>query len=266
MRIRTASIEIDWKTPQHHGRPREADLQSARAQFPGAGRDLAADRRRQSLAVAAAGARRAGLRVRPLLPASARRSAWSRRAKLRPYPGHRLPARWSRPGPALEGRFEFFHNLDDERRLEIAPGFHTSRLTSAASRFPPALLAGLVLQSVRAAWSSPAHFTRAKTWRRWATATARASVSTTDATSRQWTASAAGARSRCTPLPRLDLHLFTGQQDDRQPRIERRPHRQESAVRRQPLLSPGAECHAGTGSHTVADHVYRAGRPHQQPL
>ncbi|HWB95736.1 MAG TPA: hypothetical protein VG672_03515, partial [Bryobacteraceae bacterium] len=28
--------------------------------------------------------------------------------------------------PGLEGRFEFFHRLDDERRLEIAPGFHTS--------------------------------------------------------------------------------------------------------------------------------------------
>ena len=28
--------------------------------------------------------------------------------------------------PGLEGRFEFFYNLDDNRRLEIAPGFHTS--------------------------------------------------------------------------------------------------------------------------------------------
>lgn len=30
----------------------------------------------------------------------------------------------SRPG--LEGRFEFFHNFDDTHRIEIAPGFHTS--------------------------------------------------------------------------------------------------------------------------------------------
>jgi hypothetical protein len=28
--------------------------------------------------------------------------------------------------PALEGRFEFYHKLDDDRRIEIAPGFHTS--------------------------------------------------------------------------------------------------------------------------------------------
>lgn len=30
----------------------------------------------------------------------------------------------SRPG--LEGRYEFYHNFDDTRRIEIAPGFHTS--------------------------------------------------------------------------------------------------------------------------------------------
>jgi hypothetical protein len=39
--------------------------------------------------------------------------------------------------PGLEGRYEFYHNLDDERRLEIASGFHTSQThvagTSVAS-------------------------------------------------------------------------------------------------------------------------------------
>ena len=28
--------------------------------------------------------------------------------------------------PGLEGRFEFYHNFDDNRRIEIAPGFHES--------------------------------------------------------------------------------------------------------------------------------------------
>jgi len=28
--------------------------------------------------------------------------------------------------PGYEGRFEFFHSFDDERRIEIAPGFHAS--------------------------------------------------------------------------------------------------------------------------------------------
>ena len=46
----------------------------------------------------------------------------------------------SRPG--IEGRFEFFHNLDDERRIEIAPGFHTST-THAAGRSIPSSLVSL---------------------------------------------------------------------------------------------------------------------------
>jgi len=43
-----------------------------------------------------------------------------------PYAGSTFngPLEASRPG--LEGRYEFFHNLDDERRIEVAPGFHRS--------------------------------------------------------------------------------------------------------------------------------------------
>jgi len=43
--------------------------------------------------------------------------------ELGPYVGT-VTAEANRPG--LEGRFNFFHNLDDERRLEFAPGFHAS--------------------------------------------------------------------------------------------------------------------------------------------
>lgn len=38
-----------------------------------------------------------------------------------PYTSAPEPAR-----PGIEGRFEFYHNLSDTRRFEIAPGFHTS--------------------------------------------------------------------------------------------------------------------------------------------
>jgi hypothetical protein len=43
-----------------------------------------------------------------------------------PYAGATLPGVLEGSRPALEGRFEFFHSLDDERRLEFAPGFHMS--------------------------------------------------------------------------------------------------------------------------------------------
>jgi hypothetical protein len=54
------------------------------------------------------------------------------------YPGSGSTAAPEPARPGLEGRFEFFHRLDDERRLEFAPGFHTSQThiagTSVASR------------------------------------------------------------------------------------------------------------------------------------
>jgi len=43
----------------------------------------------------------------------------------------------SRPG--LEGRFNFFHNLDDERRLEFAAGFHTSTTHAGGQSIPSSL-------------------------------------------------------------------------------------------------------------------------------
>ena len=43
-----------------------------------------------------------------------------------PYVGITFTAPLDPVRPALEGRFEFYHKLDDDRRIEIAPGFHMS--------------------------------------------------------------------------------------------------------------------------------------------
>jgi hypothetical protein len=42
--------------------------------------------------------------------------------------------------PALEGRFNFVHRLDDERRLEMAVGFHTSTTHAAGASIPSNLI------------------------------------------------------------------------------------------------------------------------------
>ena len=42
--------------------------------------------------------------------------------------------------PALEGRFNFFHRLDDERRMEMAVGFHTSTTHAAGASIPSNLI------------------------------------------------------------------------------------------------------------------------------
>ena len=44
-----------------------------------------------------------------------------------PYPGTTFTGTVESSRPGLEGRFEFYHNIDDERRIEFAPGFHASR-------------------------------------------------------------------------------------------------------------------------------------------
>ena len=43
-----------------------------------------------------------------------------------PYAGSIQSGNVEANRPGMEGRFEFYHKFDDERRLEIAPGFHVS--------------------------------------------------------------------------------------------------------------------------------------------
>jgi len=43
-----------------------------------------------------------------------------------PYPGSTFNGPLEATRPGLEGRYEFFHNFDDERKIEVAPGFHRS--------------------------------------------------------------------------------------------------------------------------------------------
>jgi hypothetical protein len=56
-----------------------------------------------------------------------------------PYPGASVPGALEPARPALEGRFELYHNLDDERRIEFAPGFHTSTTHIGGLSLPSSL-------------------------------------------------------------------------------------------------------------------------------
>jgi hypothetical protein len=136
MRLRTGSIEIDWKSrnvmvgiekPIFNPREPSSLAQLAVSPLTGSGNLwlwLPQVRVEQDFSMT----RSTGLRAQMGVVQT---------HEVGPYTGGTFTGTVEPARPALEGRFEFYHNLDDERRLEIAPGFHTSQThvngTSVAS-------------------------------------------------------------------------------------------------------------------------------------
>ncbi|SPE37809.1 conserved exported hypothetical protein [Candidatus Sulfopaludibacter sp. SbA3] len=132
MRLRTGSIELDWKTrnilvgvekPIFNPREPSSLAQVAVSPLTGVGNLwlwVPQVRLEQDVAFGP----RAGLRARMGVVET---------REVGPYETTQLPPGVEAARPALEGRYELFYNLDSDRRLEIAPGFHTS--TTHASGF-----------------------------------------------------------------------------------------------------------------------------------
>lgn len=126
MRIRTGSIEIDWKSrsvmvglekPIFNPREPSSLAQLAVSPLTGSGNLwLWAPQVRveQDFSLGRSTGLRAQMGVVQTREAG-------------PYPGTNITATPEAVRPGLQGRFEFFHSLDDERRIEIASGFHSSQ-------------------------------------------------------------------------------------------------------------------------------------------
>jgi hypothetical protein len=130
-----------------------------------------------------------------------------------PYTGSTFNATVEAARPALEGRFEFFHRFDDERRLEFAPGFHTSQTHAGGVSVPSRVFS---LDWFFNPWRR-AEFTGAFYTGR--------NVTPLGAGYQQGFGAyggaleAVGSRGGWAQLtlraaPRVDIHLFSGQQDD----------------------------------------------------
>lgn len=138
LRIRTASIEIDWKTrsimaglekPIFNPREPTSLAQVGISPMTGTGNLwlwLPQVRAEQDFAFG----RSSGLR--------AQLGVLQTREQL-PYPGASVPGVLEPARPALEGHFELFHNIDDERRIEFATGFHTSTTHIGGLSLPSSL-------------------------------------------------------------------------------------------------------------------------------
>jgi hypothetical protein len=127
VRLRTGSIDIDWKTrslmvgvekPIFNPREPTSLAQVGISPLTGAGNLwlwLPQARFEQDVTFA----RSTGLRAQVGILQT---------REAGPYPGSQPFTGFFEPvRPAFEGRFELYHNLDDERRIEFAPGFHESR-------------------------------------------------------------------------------------------------------------------------------------------
>ncbi|PWU06663.1 MAG: hypothetical protein C5B51_11895 [Terriglobia bacterium] len=119
----------------------------------------------------------------------------------------------SRPG--LEGRFEFFHKFDDERRLEIAPGFHTSTTHAGGDSIPSNLFSiDWFYNPVRRIEFSGAYF-RGKNVVALGTGLIRQGFGFDDGFGEPVHSQGGWGQLTIHTLPRLDFHLFSGQHDDR---------------------------------------------------
>jgi hypothetical protein len=130
--------------------------------------------------------------------------------EIGPYVGTVVP---EANRPAAEGRFNFYHKLDDERRLEIAAGFHTSTTHAGGQSIPSNLFA---MDWFFNPWK-PVEFS--------GVFYSGQNVAHLGSGTRQGFAlyphygeavGSQGGWGQLTlhALPRLDFHLFTGQVDD----------------------------------------------------
>ena len=135
IRMRTGSIEVDWKSrsimvglekPIFNPREPSSLAQVGISPLTGAGNLwlwLPQARAEQDFHFTAGSGLRAQMGV-------------VQTREIGPYVGTVTPEA-SRPG--LEGRYNFFYNLDDDRRLEFATGFHTSTTHAGGHSIPSSL-------------------------------------------------------------------------------------------------------------------------------
>jgi hypothetical protein len=117
--------------------------------------------------------------------------------------------------PGLEGHFELFHNFDAERRIEIAPGFHTSKTHAGGASIPSNLFS---LDWFWKPWQRVEFvgaFYSGQNVAHLGTGSIRQGYFVYGGRGEAVESKGGWAQITVHALPRVDLHLFSGQQDDR---------------------------------------------------
>jgi len=132
-----------------------------------------------------------------------------------PYAGSEPVGNMEASRPGLEGRFEFYHKFDDERRLEIAPGFHASTTHAGGFSIPSQVVSlDWFFNPARRLEFSGAYF-RGQNVTPLGTGAIRQGFGIQHGAAEPVHTQGGWAQLTIHTLPRLDFHLFSGQQDDR---------------------------------------------------
>jgi hypothetical protein len=132
-----------------------------------------------------------------------------------PYAGSDPVGELETSRPGLEGRFEFYHKFDDERRLEIAPGFHASTTHADGLSIPSRVVSlDWFFNPVRRLEFSGAYF-RGQNVTPLGTGAISQGFGFDNGLSEAVHSQGGWGQLTIHTLPRLDFHLFSGQQDDR---------------------------------------------------
>ena len=180
-----------------------------------------------------------------------------------PYAGSDFTGTVEAARPGLEGSFEFYHNLDDERRLEIASGFHSSQTHVAGTSVASSLYSldwffnpwrrleltgayyngqnvtplGAGYQQGYGVYGYGDHYRRVEPVHSqggWAQVTLRVA-------------------------PRLDFHIFSGQQDDRNDDLNAGRIAKNLLFGGNLYYHLALQCHPGAGDHATTYAVHWAG-------
>ncbi len=212
MRLRTGSIELDWKSrsilvgvEKPIFNPREPDslAQVAISPLTGAGNLwlwIPQVRLEQDLKFGP----HAGLRARMGVVET---------REVGPYDTTGLPPGVAAVRPGIEGRYELYYNLDSDRRFEIAPGFHASTTHASGFSIPSNLFSvDWLLKPWRVAEFTGAFFNGQNVANLGTGAVNQGYVIYKRIS---WPIDSMGLWGQVTihALPRLDLHLFTGRQN-----------------------------------------------------
>ncbi len=213
MRLRTGSIEVDWATrsvlagiekPIFNPREPSSLAQVGVSPLTGAGNLwlwLPQVRVEQDFSLA----HQTGLRAQ---------MGVIQTREVGAYAGSPQSGNFEASRPGLEGRFEVFHKFDDERRIEIAPGFHVSTTHASGFSVPSQVLSFDWFMNPLRRLEITGAFYRGE------------NIAHLGAGYRQgfglYTNMAEAVHSQggwnqftIHTVRRVDIHLFTGQQDDR---------------------------------------------------